>query len=385
MGSAISRRDIIKLVGVGLLAGCRPAGPAPPDPTAVPAGVAADDPTAAPPPTSGATTTARPTDTPLPEATTSAAPTPPPTLEPTPMPTSAVDDIATIRAAGVGRVVQVHHAGAWSGDTLDEQAVHDMLDAAIARLTGLEDAMAAWGTLFGADERIAIKVNAISSSRHPTHVALVMGVAERLQEIGVPAEQIVIFDRRTSELEWAGYTVRQDGAGVRCYGTEGGYTPGWRMMDTDVQLSDVLLACDALINIPVLKQHGDAGISFAMKNHYGTFDLPQRFHGGRIGRGMAELNALAPIKDKTRLIVGDVLAIVERGWQRTLTGDSILMSFDPLAHDAVGLDLYSQALVADGRNADYEAQRASTWLAEGAELGLGVRALDRIERVEVNL
>jgi hypothetical protein len=68
-----------------------------------------------------------------------------------------------------------------------------------------------------------------------------------------------------------------------------------------------------------------------------------------------------------------------------LPGDSILMSFDPVAHDAVGLELYAHVLAAKGRNADYEALRADMWLAEGAELGLGVRELDRIEWVEVNL
>jgi hypothetical protein len=94
-----------------------------------------------------------------------------------------------------------------------------------------------------------------------------MAIAERLQEAGLPAGQIVIYDRRSNELTGAGYAVNKDGPGVRCYGTDGSSTSGWTIMDTDVGLSDILLDCDALINVPILKQHDWSGFSFAMKNH----------------------------------------------------------------------------------------------------------------------
>jgi uncharacterized protein (DUF362 family) len=294
-------------------------------------------------------------------------------------------DVIKIYPDVPSRVVQAHHAGVWNGDVLQPGALRQILDAAITRLTGVEDASTAWRVLFDADERIAVKVNTIASSGHWTHVALVTALAERLQEVGVPAEQIVIFDRHTSELQGAGYLVNEDGAGVRCHGTGGLYTPGWQLVGIDVKLSDILLGCDALINVPVLKQHSMSGISFAMKNHYGTFDVPGRFHGERMGRGMAELNALPPIKDRTRLIIGDVLTVVHGGWRSATTGDSILMSFDPVAHDAVGLQIYSQALADEGRADQAAAPLAARWLASGVELGLGTDNLENVDLVEVDL
>ncbi len=42
-------------------------------------------------------------------------------------------------------------------------------------------------------------------------------------------------------------------------------------MGNKINLANVLKECDALINIPVLKSHMMAGITFAMKNHYGSF------------------------------------------------------------------------------------------------------------------
>ena len=380
---------MIRLVTAGLLVGCRPNG----QPAATESGVTVITPTGVP--------TVQPTDTPEAEATPrptrspAASPVASPTESPTvaltgtptvaPVTTTSRADVVKIYPDVPSRVVQAHHAGVWNVDVLEPGAIRQILDAAIARLTGLEDPSVAWGVLFDADERIAVKVNTIAGSRHWTRIPLVMAVAERLQEVGVPAEQIVIFDRRTSELQGAGYPVNQDGPGVRCYGTGDRYTAGWRIADTDVKLSDILLGCDALINVPVLKQHSIAGISFAMKNHYGTFNIPGSFHGERLGRGLAELNGLSPIKDRTRLIIGDVLTIAHRGWPTAVTGDSILMSFDPVAHDAVGLQLYRQAMADEGRADQAATPLATRWLVSGAELGLGTDDLENVELVEVDL
>jgi uncharacterized protein (DUF362 family) len=282
-------------------------------------------------------------------------------------------------------VVHISHSGVWSGDTLVSDAIGQMLDTAIASLTGLDDARVAWASLFHPSERIAIKVNTIRGSSYWTHVPLVLGVTDRLRAVGIAPEQIVIFDRNSGELGSAGYAVNKDGPGVRCQGTDSGYSNGWTIMDQDVGLSNILLNCDALINMPILKQHGIAGISFALKNHYGTFNKPGSFHGERIARGMAELNTLPPIKDRTRLIIGDALAIVKSGWHTATVGNSILMGFDPVAHDTVGLQLYRNAMTAEGINTERAAQRANGWLTNSAQLNLGTDDLDEIGLMEMNL
>jgi hypothetical protein len=289
-------------------------------------------------------------------------------------------------------VVHTHHAGVWDGDELMPEAIGQMLDASIAELTGLDDVSAAWASLFDPAERIAIKVNAFRNSHIWTKVPLVLAVTKRLQEVGVPAEQIVIYDYLTSELETAGFPVNVDGPGVRCYGTDSNYTEGWKIVDTDIKLSDVVLDCDALINMPVLKSHMIAGISFALKNHYGTLSAPSRFHvGDRLIRGIGELNALPPIRDRTRLIIGDVLTACLRYnnrfpyWESDYVGDSILMSRDPVAHDAEGLQLFAELLAADGGSPTRATSWANPWLRCGAELGLGTHRRGDIDLVEMEL
>jgi uncharacterized Fe-S center protein len=67
------------------------------------------------------------------------------------------------------------------------------------------------------------------------------------------------------------------------------------------------------------------------------------------------------------------------------TGDAILMSFDPVAHDAVGLQVANQVLDAEGSSTEAMTSQATAWLQNSAKLGLGTQDLDQIEWVEVTL
>ena len=301
------------------------------------------------------------------------------------------------------KVVRVRHSGAWAGtpqgvvednELLIPEIVREMIDSAIVELTGLADAGEAWAALFSPEERIAIKVNTFGCGRGSTEVwtgvPLASAVAQALQDTGVPSEQIVIFDRLTQELRGAGYAINRDGAGIRCYGTSH-YTSGWQIADGDIGLSDILLGCHALINLPTLKAHGIGGLSFALKSHYGTFDRPQDFHQPEIKRAIADLNALTPIKQRTRLIIGSALAVATtaRGsrpyWKMDAVGDSILMSFDPVAHDTIGLQVLSEMAKLSGERLPSASRLAEPWLQNAAELGLGTNRLDDIDVKEVIL
>ncbi len=286
------------------------------------------------------------------------------------------------------RVVQTHHSGVWSDKTLVPGALDQMLDASITRLTGLADARTAWAALFKPGERILIKVNTFSNSLIWTHVPLVLAVTDSLQAAGIPAEQITIYDYRTSELSTAGYTVNVDGPGVRCTGMDSNYSAEPSdVNDIPIKLANLLKECDALINIPILKSHMMAGITFAMKNHYGSFYYPDMLHGDRM-RGVAALNALPEIKDRTRLVIGDALSANLRYansypyWQEDWLGDSILMSFDPVAHDTLGLQLLTRELEKVGGNPASLVGMAEPAFQYAVELGLGTNDLANMDAIE---
>ena len=319
-----------------------------------------------------------------------------------PKPGVSREDVLKFHPDAPSKVVHAHHAGVWTGmpteladsseenDLLAPEALREMLDASIVELTGLDEARDAWSVLFSPGERIAIKINAFRNSLIWTHVPLVTAVTDSLQDAGIPPEQIVIFDYYGYELETAGFAINEDGPGVRCYGTELNYTQEGTVDGRNIKLSDILLECDALINMPVLKSHMISGISFAMKNHYGSISMPSLLHSN-IGNRMAELNALSPIKDRTRLIVGDALTACLRYkgsypyWASDWAGDSILLSFDPVAIDTTALQMLERLLTDDGGNPAALLAMATPCLKSGAELGLGTNDPANIDLVEINL
>ncbi len=285
---------------------------------------------------------------------------------------------------GPSRIVRVRHGGVWNGDQMNPEALRQMLDAAITRLTGLNDTREAWAALFKPTEKVAIKANSLAGQS--LNFPLAMAVADRLQNAGVPADQITIYDRYALELEQAHYPINQAGPGVRCYATDGAYEGSWKLGDSDIKLSRILLECDALINLPLLKAALGPGLSFAMKNHYGSFNMPSHFHGMKFDYAIPELNALAPIKDRARLTIGSLLAQKTHrgadGYEIIGLKDTMLVGFDPVALDTLGLKIASDELTAAGKDPRMNNVEATPWLKHGAKIGLGTDDLSNVNLVE---
>jgi hypothetical protein len=313
---------------------------------------------------------------------------PPTRTVPPAEPTAEKTDGAPRKTAGLSRVIHARGSGVWEGDALSGPVLRRMLDESIVRLTGKPTARDAWASLFSPDDKIAIKVNAFYNSLIWTHVPLVSAVTDSLQDAGVPADRVTIYDQTSDELKTAGFAVNPDGAGIRCRGTDKTYGTEWTDVGgTEVPVSPILKDCTALINMPVLKAHMLAGITFALKNHFGSVQYPGMLHSGIAGK-IAALNALPEVKDRTRLVIGDVLeANLEYGnsypyWTADYRGDSILMSTDPVAHDCVGLELLNQYLADAGKPSILLQSIAEDCLSEAAALGLGADKAENIERVE---
>ena len=60
------------------------------------------------------------------------------------------------------------------------------------------------------------------------------------------------------------------------------------------------------------------------------------------------------------------------------------MSFDPVAHDTIGLQLCEEALASEGLDSRV-ARSVTPWLELGAELGLGINDPDSIDLVDIAL
>ncbi|MCS6950294.1 MAG: DUF362 domain-containing protein [bacterium] len=265
-----------------------------------------------------------------------------------------------------------------------------MVFEAVRRLSGAKNDRDAWRHYFQPDDIVGIKVNCLFGRGASTRPEVVMAVVEGLKLAGVKPENIIIWDRSDGDLAKAGFTLNREGAGVRCYGTNADYDPQpTRQGSFQGRLSKILSErITALVNVPILKDHGIAGITCALKNHYGSIDNPGAHHGNNCNPYLADLNAVPAIRQKTRLIVCDAIRPIAHGGPG-LRGDyawdynAILASTDPVAIDTVGWQIIEArrkqlrlpTLAQEGRPVRY--------LQTAAQLGLGVHDPNRIQLVRV--
>ena len=380
----VSRRSFLGL-GLGALvtwlAGCRRAAA----PTTAPSPTSVTETSPSPSPPSSSPPPPMPSPSPVPPTYTPVQPAPTQPPSPTPEPAPALSRptiVAHWPATPTSRVVVVRHNGVWIGDEPDMAIVLQMLDAGISTLTGVADVPAVWRTLFDPGERVLLKVNCISYGG-PTQPAVAYAVARRLQDAGLLAENILIFDRTDAELAAAGYTLNEGGPGVQCHGARGDGAEAV-LTQASVRFYQEFDASDAIVNVPIPKQHGSAGVSVSLKNHYGSVNRPGSLHGNWCDPAIAELNAQPNVRDKTRLVVAAALNVSPWNWNQPERENALLLSFDPVALDTVGRDILVRHCQALGLDASFLIEGARH-LSTAQALGLGTTDASRIDLREVVL
>jgi uncharacterized protein (DUF362 family) len=290
------------------------------------------------------------------------------------------------------RVVVVRDAAANQGSQVSADIAQVMMDEAIRRYTGNNDLGEAYRSLFpGVNENsvIGIKVNCINSSV-PTHPEMVQALTNGLQQMIIggspfPANNIIIWDRSTWELQNSGFTINTGSTGVRCFSSQyAGYSDIYLDCNGSQQHPSRILTdyCDYLVCFGVLKNHGTAGVTLTMKNHYGSIQNPGAMHGGYCDPFIPALNQ--QIRDE--LAVQETLFILDAvfgvtyggpGGPANLIYDGLILSQDRVAVDAVGRDILDEA----GCSTIGIATHVDT--AAEPPYNLGTADLNSIERIEV--
>ncbi len=255
-----------------------------------------------------------------------------------------------------------------------EQRVAQLLDKAMMVFFGGADPVQPWRRIARSGQTVSIKVNTLGGKGLSTHLTLVLAICERLQQAGTHAEDILVWDRDSSEMERAGFQVSTAADRVQCYGTDRvGYeddlvaygSVGSRLSRILTQRSDLL------INVPVLKDHDGAGVTIALKNMYGAIHNPNKFHPNGCNPYIADVNMLPEIQSKMRLIVCDAMTAQYEGGpgykpQYAWPYNGVLVARDPVALDHTGWQIIEhkraemglKTLEADGRAPRYIATAA---------------------------
>ena len=250
--------------------------------------------------------------------------------------------------SGASRVVAVKDDDVVVDGSIDQPTLQIMLDTAVRNLTGIISIGDVWKSLFPGISQssvISIKVNCINSSlsSHPeTAYSVVNGLtAMEVDGSPFPPKNIIIWDRTNNELKRAGYSINTGDTGVKCFGTNqsgvGYSTSSFDVAGRSQRLSTIITeVCDYMINLCTLKNHGTAGVTFSLKNHYGSCNKPGDLHGGYCNPYISALNNLQPIREKQVVSICDaVWGIISGGpgGLPQIMPKSLIMSKDPVAHD----------------------------------------------------
>jgi len=251
----------------------------------------------------------------------------------------------------------------------------------VCLLTGKGDQTLAWKSLFSSKERVAIKVN----TRHPPVAGnrqIAHAIVNGLKSAGLDENRIIIFDFLDEELKRCGYKLNDSSTGVRCHAIREyqEMTAG----PVQVRLSSIITEqADAIINVPAVRHHGLAGVTVSMKNHLGSIKNPRDLHRDNC-LYVADLNALDPIRKKTRLILADgILAQCQGGpsyrpqfaWEYAgLIAGTDTVAVDAVAAEQIKAERHKRGMEGPVRPIIRHIPRA-------AELGLGIADLKRINVV----
>lgn len=300
--------------------------------------------------------------------------------------------------AARSRVVVARDAGLrGSGSQPDQKRVLALLDKAMASYTGREKPMDAWKRVIPPnifkDGVIGLKVNGLGGRGISTHVELVMAICERLQQAGVAAGNIVVWDRNARDLMACGLTINTDRNRVRCFGSDvSGFEDQQVSCGTaKIRLSKILAReCAMVISLPILKDHDLAGMTFSMKNMYGVVDRPDHLHGNNCNPAVADLNCIAAIRQKVTLTIGDAMKSVYQGGpvyrpERICYPNALIVGEDRVAVDHVALKILNGHREQQGLQTLEAAGRAPDYIATAADAAhrLGVNDPQRIQMLEV--
>ena len=278
------------------------------------------------------------------------------------------------------------------GNSVSGDAVKKMVDTAVENLFGVKN-IKVWQTLFSPDDIVGLKVNCLAGKGLSTHPDIVNSVVENLLSVGVPKRNIIVWDRMNRDLERAGYNIYYGSKKVQYYGNDqSGYTREIFEFGSAASLVSRILhnQCTAVINLPILKDHGIVGISMALKNFFGAINNPNKYHDNFGNPYVADVNMFSDIKNKTRLTICDALTPQYEGGppympQWTWQMDSVIAAVDMVAMDYYGLQIIDQQRLKNGFKSLKETGREPYYIftASDNQHKLGTSDPEKIQIINV--
>lgn len=286
------------------------------------------------------------------------------------------------------------------GVTADISLIRQMMNAGITSLTGTGNPKDAWKSLFHEDERIGIKINGLGAHILAGNYQICRAIVDALKDIGVKENNIIIWDQFQHHLLSSGFTLNMSFKGVRVYATDRG--GGTEALDSGsshkeydsgygaVRISKIWTEeVDSVINLCLLKDHGIAGVTIALKNiSHGVISHPEIFHNDSCDPFIAAINSIPAIKDKIKLhVCNGILGLYDDGPMpkkiHVWSNNGIMLSKDPVALDTIGMYIIEGKRKERNLSSLFNRPNLPKHIETAGRYGLGVSDLNLIKHKAV--
>jgi uncharacterized protein (DUF362 family) len=270
-----------------------------------------------------------------------------------------------------GRVIEIRNPNGISRNRISQPIVREMLTRAMQELTGEKSVQAAWSKFVEPRDVVGIKINPSGAPACCSSPELIREIISAVQSVGVPAKNILVYDRYSYEIDVGSYQALLP-PGVRIVGIQeafsggGGYEPTiycsadfFGEWETRSYMASIVAHdLTKIINVPTMKDHSASGVTGALKNlAYGTFNNVARTHRAPYSFTNPLIGLMCtvePLRSKALLHIMDGMRQVWHGGpltqvQEFIDQPGILMAAtDPVAMDSIELDAIEAKRLAHG-------------------------------------
>lgn len=328
-----------------------------------------------------------------------------------------------------GRVVEVIDQRSITANRVSQPVVRQMLERGMKELTGEPSLQSAWSKFIEPKDVVGIKINPSGAPACCSCPELVREIISGLQSVGVPARNIVVYDRFGFEMDLGSYQLLMP-PGIRIFGVQDGLldASGYEAnvycqasffgeWETRSYMSSIVAhGVDKIIDVPTLKDHSAAGVTGCLKNlGYGTFNNVARSHQAPYSFTnplIGVMCSVEPLRSKAVLHIMDGMRMVWHGGPLTQNQDFIfpagllLLGTDPVAIDTIELQMIETKRREEGAPSVWEHNASSITrdgtifytdssknlfyrqpghIAAAGKLGLGVSDLKQIDHRQVKI
>ena len=303
--------------------------------------------------------------------------------------------VAPVAAATRSRVSIVQEPGAVEAYIAVPEKVNRLVARGILQFTGMTNENAAWRSLVSTQDVIGIKVHSTPGALSGTRASVVSAVIEGLLNAGIPATNLVIWDRQLTDLRLAGYGDVASKFKVRLASSMAEGFDAATFYDSpltgnlvwgDLEFEKkgdgvgrksfvsklVSKQLTRIIDITPLLNHNQGGVA----GHLVTLPLAAvdntlRFEAqsDRLATALPELYALPAVGDKVVLNITDALIAQYQGEQRSLLHYSAALNQLWFSKDPVALDVLAiQELDRQRRSTEADPARSNMGIYSNASL-----------------